>query len=217
MAGLQKVGEHLRFGSALAAAPVRVRHLARRQALDAAVRVDGARAFGDRRGHAAGDHRCPARRHPAGDDERRRSPAPRLSSTSSSTGGGVSDALYRDAVGRLGEQRVLDLIGRASATSPTISMVLNVARTPAGAGRRRGAAADLSRGDCRSGVHRAVVRQASAAASRAGPSSSCAQPGALLLRPRLTAAWASCSWPAVVSALAVGTVSSRRMPFGSKK
>ena len=45
---------------------------------------------------------------------------------------GVSDALYRDAVGRLGEHGVLDLIGLVGYFT-TISMVLNVARTPAGA------------------------------------------------------------------------------------
>ena len=44
---------------------------------------------------------------------------------------GVSAALYRDAVGRLGEHGVLDLIGLVGYFT-TISMVLNVARTPAG-------------------------------------------------------------------------------------
>jgi len=46
--------------------------------------------------------------------------------------GGVSDGLYRDAVSRLGEQGLLDLIGLVGYFT-TISMVLNVARTPANA------------------------------------------------------------------------------------
>ena len=45
---------------------------------------------------------------------------------------GVSDGLYRDAVSRLGEHGVLDLIGLIGYFT-TISMVLNVARTPADA------------------------------------------------------------------------------------
>ena len=44
----------------------------------------------------------------------------------------MSDALYRDAVGRLGEHGLLDLIGLVGYFT-TISMVLNVARTPADA------------------------------------------------------------------------------------
>jgi len=43
---------------------------------------------------------------------------------------GVSDGLYRDAVSRLGEHGLLDLIGLVGYFT-TISMVLNVARTPA--------------------------------------------------------------------------------------
>ena len=45
---------------------------------------------------------------------------------------GVSDGLYRDAVSRLGEHGLLDLIGLIGYFT-TISMVLNVARTPADA------------------------------------------------------------------------------------
>jgi len=43
---------------------------------------------------------------------------------------GVSDATYRDAVDRFGEQGVIDLIGLAGYFT-TMSMVLNVAHTPA--------------------------------------------------------------------------------------
>jgi 4-carboxymuconolactone decarboxylase len=43
---------------------------------------------------------------------------------------GVSDSLYRTAVTSLGDQGVLDLIGLVGYFT-TLSMVLNVARTPA--------------------------------------------------------------------------------------
>jgi 4-carboxymuconolactone decarboxylase len=45
---------------------------------------------------------------------------------------GVSDARYAEAVAALGEHGVLDLLGLVGYFT-TISMVLNVARTPAGA------------------------------------------------------------------------------------
>ena len=130
MARLQKVGEYLRFDSAL---PPRVSRSSPRwwcRGMDPAVRVGRARAAGDR---AAGTGRrrsmpCAKDRRPAtmSDDEawstissraRHRSrrlsmrPTPRPSSASASTACSTSSAW--------------------SATSTMISMVLNVAHTPA--------------------------------------------------------------------------------------
>lgn len=46
---------------------------------------------------------------------------------------GVSDATYRGALDRFGESGVIDMLGVIGYFA-TVSMVLNVARTPAGAG-----------------------------------------------------------------------------------
>jgi len=130
MARLQKVGEYLRFGSAL---PQRLSEFATllvarhwTQQFEWAVHVPLAIAAGTL---------------PATIDALRAGIRPATMSDDEALlhdfvnelvdRRGVSDALYRDAVGRLGEHGVLDLIGLVGYFT-TISMVLNVARTPAG-------------------------------------------------------------------------------------
>ncbi len=115
-----------------AGAPLGVRDAARRPPVDPAVRVGGARAAGDRRGHVAGDDRRAARRSSSGDDERRRGRGPRPGRRARPRAESVADALYAEGVRRLGEQGLLDLLGLVGYFT-TISMVLNVARTPADA------------------------------------------------------------------------------------
>ena len=129
MARLQKVGEYLRFGSAL---PQRLSEFATllvarhwTQQFEWAVHVPLAIAAGTL---------------PATIDALRAGIRPATMSDDEALlhdfvnelvdRRGVSDALYRDAVGRLGEHGVLDLIGLVGYFT-TISMVLNVARTPA--------------------------------------------------------------------------------------
>ena len=131
MARLQKVGEYLRFGSAL---PQRLSEFATllvarhwTQQFEWAVHVPLAIAAGTL---------------PATIDALRAGIRPATMSDDEALlhdfvnelvdRRGVSDALYRDAVGRLGEHGVLDLIGLVGYFT-TISMVLNVARTPTGA------------------------------------------------------------------------------------
>jgi len=131
MARLQKVGEYLRFGSAL---PPRLSEFATllvarqwTQAFEWGVHVPLAIAAGT---------------HPQTIDALREGRRPVTMSAEEAlvfdlvaeldAERGVSDARYAAAVAGLGEQGVLDLLGLVGYFT-TISMVLNVARTPADA------------------------------------------------------------------------------------
>jgi 4-carboxymuconolactone decarboxylase len=131
MARLQKVGEYLRFGSAL---PPRLSEFATlvvarqwTQQFEWGVHVPLAIAAGT---------------DPRTIDALREGGRPATMSTEEAlvfdflgeleAGRGVSDARYGEAVATLGEQGVLDLLGLVGYFA-TISMVLNVARTPADA------------------------------------------------------------------------------------
>ena len=131
MARLQKVGEYLRFGSAL---PPRLSEFATllvarqwRQGFEWGVHVPLAIAAGT---------------DPKTIDALREGARPATMSAEEAlvhdfvaeldADRGVSDARYAEAVAALGEQGVLDLLGLVGYFT-TISMVLNVARTPADA------------------------------------------------------------------------------------
>ena len=131
MARLQKVGEYLRFGSAL---PPRLSEFATllvarqwSQGFEWGVHVPLAIAAGT---------------DPTTIDALREGARPATMSAGEAlvhdvvaeldADRGVSDARYAEAVAALGEQGVLDLLGLVGYFT-TISMVLNVARTPADA------------------------------------------------------------------------------------
>ena len=130
MARLQRVGEYLRFRSTVSLCGVR--DAARRPPLDPAVRVDGPRPAGDRGGHLT----------PVTIATLREGHRPETMSDAEAVvydllvelddRKSISDALYAEGVRRLGEQGLLDLLGLIGYFT-TISMVLNVARTPADA------------------------------------------------------------------------------------